>query len=90
MGLTLLTPIIKLDIAQVKDALLYNYVNYLWLYIIDINECASSAANNCQQVCNNNPGSYTCSCNTGYRLNSDVHTCSGNIAGNSIQCNPEK
>lgn len=50
---------------------------FLYNYAIDINECSSSSTNNCAQICNNNPGSYTCSCRTGYRLNSDRRTCNG-------------
>lgn len=44
---------------------------------IDINECNSTTANGCQQICINNPGSYSCSCNSGFSLNSDGLTCSG-------------
>ena len=43
----------------------------------DVDECASSSSNNCHQVCNNNDGSYSCSCNAGYRLNGDGRTCGG-------------
>ena len=45
----------------------------------DINECASSSTNNCAQLCNNNAGSYTCSCRTGYALNRNGRTCDGNF-----------
>ena len=31
----------------------------------------------CEQNCHNTVGSYTCSCNAGYTLNSDGHTCDG-------------
>ncbi len=47
------------------------------MYCIDNNECRSSDTNSCHQVCNNTPGSYTCSCNVGYRLGSDGRTCTG-------------
>ena len=33
----------------------------------------------CEQICNNTVGSYTCSCNNGYSLNSDGRNCSGII-----------
>ncbi|EDV29248.1 uncharacterized protein TRIADDRAFT_19226, partial [Trichoplax adhaerens] len=41
----------------------------------DFDECASSATNNCQQVCVNTVGGYTCDCQSGYQLNSDGRTC---------------
>ncbi|KAI6647127.1 Tyrosine kinase receptor Cad96Ca [Oopsacas minuta] len=44
---------------------------------VDMDECSNSADNNCDQVCTNTNGSYTCSCNTGFTLNSDMSTCSG-------------
>ena len=43
----------------------------------DINECSSSSLNNCQQLCVNTVGSYSCQCRPGYRLNSDGRTCVG-------------
>lgn len=42
----------------------------------DINECAL-ATDACNQNCHNTAGGYTCSCNTGYILNSDRRTCRG-------------
>ena len=45
----------------------------------DINECQSSNGG-CSQVCVNQPGSYQCSCNSGYTLNGNGLTCS------RIQC----
>ena len=45
-------------------------------YLIDKNEC-STGTHNCAQRCTNTAGSYTCSCNSGYRLDSNGRTCSG-------------
>ena len=47
------------------------------LLIIDIDECASPAANDCDgnAVCNNTEGSYDCSCLSGYQ--GDGKNCSG-------------
>lgn len=39
----------------------------LFVCFIDKDECAGS--NNCQQKCIDGLGTYTCGCNTGYRLN---------------------
>ena len=48
----------------------------LIILLIDINEC-SEASDGCAQNCTNTNGSYTCSCNTGYRLDNDRHSCNG-------------
>ena len=40
---------------------------YCYIYV-DINECETSG-HNCSQTCTNTPGSYTCSCRTGYEDN---------------------
>lgn len=45
-------------------------------YILDINEC-TLGTDRCAQNCFNTVGSYRCSCNTGYTLNSDGLTCDG-------------
>ena len=64
---------------------IYHWVDYMgseWfrdnmdLFYIDINECSLSNGG-CAQVCNNSIGSYVCSCNAGYNLENDNHTCSG-------------
>ena len=44
----------------------------------DINECTEDT-DGCQQVCTNSVGSYSCSCNRGYRLASDDHSCNGKL-----------
>lgn len=46
------------------------------LYIPDIDECIEDI-DGCVQTCTNTMGSYTCSCNAGYRLASDNHGCNG-------------
>ena len=44
----------------------------------DINEC-SAGTDNCAQNCQNNGncGGFSCSCDTGYTLDSNGHSCSG-------------
>ena len=44
----------------------------------DIDEC-SEGVSGCSQLCSNTVGSYRCSCQNGYQLGSDNHTCLGNI-----------
>ena len=45
---------------------------------LDINECLTSNGG-CAQNCANTIGSFTCSCNSGYSLNTDNRTCAGKI-----------
>ncbi len=43
-------------------------------HCIDIDECSNNNGG-CSQKCENTEGSFTCSCNDGYKLNSDGKTC---------------
>ena len=43
---------------------------------IDVDECAMYNGG-CEQNCHNTVGSYYCSCNAGYTLNEDGHSCDG-------------
>ena len=49
---------------------------YFDVFTLDVNEC-QTLTDNCQQVCTNTEGSYTCSCSTGFELDSDRLTCNG-------------
>ena len=63
-------------LAQVSPSLLQpEFINYNFLFV-DIDECLSNNGG-CHHNCHNSDGSYTCSCNDGYQLNSDGHTCEG-------------
>ena len=42
----------------------------------DINEC-TAGTHQCEQVCQNTVGSYTCACNSGFVLDSDGRSCDG-------------
>ena len=43
---------------------------------IDINEC-HTLNGGCEQVCTNAVGTYVCSCNIGYTLNTNGYSCDG-------------
>ena len=45
-------------------------------HFIDVNECLAGDSG-CGQICNNFNGSYQCSCENGYELTSDGHSCTG-------------
>jgi hypothetical protein len=50
------------------------------LLFSDIDECTANT-DNCDDTnggCTNTEGSFTCSCNTGYNLEADGFTCTGN------------
>ena len=44
----------------------------------DINECESNAAG-CEHGCTNFDGGYSCTCEDGYALSRDLHSCLGNV-----------
>ena len=50
---------------------------YLHVYT-DINEC-DTGNGGCEHICNNQIGSYHCTCRAGYTLESDIHNCSGQL-----------
>ena len=57
---------------------------------IDINEC-ETANGGCEQMCSNTIGSFACSCDVGYRLDSNGLNCSGKFAKlwfNELQLKP--
>lgn len=45
-------------------------------FALDNNECALNKGG-CEQICHNTNGSYYCSCNYSYAINSDGHHCDG-------------
>ena len=67
-------------LALVSSSILFSTKTGV-LYLIfptppDINECLSNNGS-CHHFCRDLDGNYTCSCNTGYQLNSDGQTCEG-------------
>ena len=57
--------------------------HHYWILIVDINvsdldECTLGVSG-CAHLCTNTPGSFTCSCRSGYQINSDLLTCSGKL-----------
>ncbi len=67
----------------------HNYINYNYMRVlaivieiciqhthtcVDIDEC-SGTAHGCDHICTNTLGSYTCDCNSGYRLATDERGC---------------
>ena len=40
----------------------------------------------CAQLCYNVSGTYSCSCNTGYTLDADSHTCNGEWSDFCFHC----
>ncbi|XP_068934416.1 cartilage matrix protein [Petaurus breviceps papuanus] len=46
-----------------------------------VSDLCATGDHDCQQICNSSPGSYTCSCQDGFILNSDGKTCSACSGG---------
>ena len=53
------------------------------VFITERDECDLDT-DNCDQVCTNTDGSYTCSCNSGFTLDADGHSCTGTFIVSSI------
>ena len=68
--------IMDAGVKKIVVCQLYWHFSQLTFMCIDIDECRSNT-DGCSQVCTNTEGSYICSCNSGYRLNEDRHTCNG-------------
>ena len=48
-------------------------------HYLDIDECADETSG-CEQLCNNNNGSYSCACQDNYTLALDIRSCLGTTA----------
>ena len=57
----------------------------LLLFLIDVDECIEET-DGCAQNCTNTNGSYTCTCNLGYRLGSNGYSCYGTNLFNLDVC----
>ena len=51
---------------------------FLSIFVPDINECLNNNGG-CDQTCTNSIGSYSCSCNIGFVLAPDEHSCYGKL-----------
>ena len=78
------TPPVRDNVAMLWlnfKALLRNIcISHFLLVVIlhsDIDECEEGTSG-CSQNCNNNIGSYYCTCMNGFDLESDAHSCTGN------------
>ena len=70
--------------THARTLALRTYIERSYL-IADINEC-TRGTDNCAQRCTNTPGSFTCSCNAGYRLASNRLSCSGKLTSCNTVC----
>ena len=53
-----------------------NFDRLILLFIKDINECNTDNGG-CEENCQNNIGTYSCFCLTGYLIDTNGHNCTG-------------
>ena len=58
------------------DHITVKYLSLSLTFLIDINECVNDTSG-CEQLCHNTIGSYYCTCEEGYYLGNDNHSCLG-------------
>ena len=73
------------DLHHCDGKLYIVLVSFNIIHLIEINECDLDT-DLCEHTCTNTAGSYACSCNTGYQLGNNNHSCSG-ISILSNTCN---
>lgn len=49
----------------------------------DKDECTDGTAQ-CEDICQNTPGSYICRCNPGYEIASDGYSCQGSVSACNV------
>lgn len=64
------------EIALVFICLFCLYMYIKIHFYIDIDEC-SDGSHDCEQMCINTPGSFTCSCDEGYEALKNGRSCVG-------------
>ena len=82
LGLLHALVMLDTDWAMIREAVMvsYNNTQCFQLYdanitvIVDINEC-TEGLDDCEQRCSNTPGTFTCSCDSGFTLDVDGRSC---------------
>ena len=67
---------VKLLKCTFEMEFLVNLLDSGFFLCLDIDECAENR-DNCDQLCTNTQGGYTCSCRSGYSLASNGQDCNG-------------
>ena len=63
----------------------FMYIILFLLVFLDVDECSENS-HNCEQVCVNTPGSFTCSCGEGYEALDNGRSCIGRANNIVLYC----
>lgn len=75
----------KRDNSTIIDTFINTIFNFFLLFA-DTNEC-STGDHDCEDICINTEGSYTCSCRQGYELSDNGHSCTISCGGRYTESN---
>lgn len=64
---------------QIRLGVIFTLTLFIIIFLLDINECRHYPGRLCAHRCDNTPGSYKCTCTTGFKLAADGRNCDGEL-----------
>uniref|UniRef100_A0A3Q2CE95 Fibulin 1 n=1 Tax=Cyprinodon variegatus TaxID=28743 RepID=A0A3Q2CE95_CYPVA len=74
---------------QIRLGVIFTLTLFIIIFLLDINECRHYPGRLCAHKCDNTPGSYKCTCTTGFKLAADGRNCDDLNECESNPCSQE-